>query len=208
MAFLNAHSVLPTHSPGCTANSLVLGQVAVLAVEFFDNKRQICAARLPYIWFQESSFRPVFDCRPISIGKFSEGLVIEVYLESTKSLPRLALSGDDGKPSFPVIKLSKRRYWWALGSNKAKIPQHHGGHPYWNKDVNITQLEFDMSVLAFLIGTIPVEVSMNQIKQQNNQGARPATATRNPPARLPGARAKEENNHNKQETSQTNLGTP
>ena len=46
---------------------------------------------------------------------------------------------------------------------------------------------------------------MNQTKQQNNQGARPATATRNPPARLPGARAKEENNHNKQETSQTNL---
>ena len=30
---------------------------------------------------------------------------------------------------------------------------------------------------------------MNQTKQQNNQGARPATATRNPPARLPGARA-------------------
>ena len=56
--------------------------------------------------------------------------------------------------------------------------------------------------------TIPVEVSMNQTKQQNNQGARPATATRNPPARLPGARAKEENNHNKQETSQTNLDTP
>ena len=51
--------------------------------------------------------------------------------------------------------------------------------------------------------TIPVEVSMNRTKQQNNQGARPATATRNPPARLPGARAKEENNHNKQETSQT-----
>ena len=56
--------------------------------------------------------------------------------------------------------------------------------------------------------TIPVEVSMNQTKPQNNQGARPATATRNPPARLPGARAKEKNNHNKQETSQTNLGTP
>ena len=70
----------------------------------FDNKGQICSACLPYVRFQESSFRPVFDCRPISIGKLSEGLVIEVYLESTKCLPRLVLFGDDGKPSFPVEK--------------------------------------------------------------------------------------------------------
>ena len=49
----------------------------------------------------------------------------------------------------------------------------------------------------------------NQTRTRTQQkGAQPATATRNPPARLPGARAKEENNHNKQETSQTNLGTP
>ena len=49
----------------------------------------------------------------------------------------------------------------------------------------------------------------NQTKTRTQQkGAQPATATRNPPARLPGARAKEENNHNKQETSQANLGTP
>ena len=44
----------------------------ILVMKWFDvvvcnhNKRQICAACLPYIWFQESSFRPVFDCRPIS----------------------------------------------------------------------------------------------------------------------------------------------
>ena len=44
-------------------------------------------------------------------------------------------------------------------------------------------------------------------EQQHNRGAQPATATRNPPARLPGARA-EKTNHNKQETSKTNLGTP
>ena len=44
-------------------------------------------------------------------------------------------------------------------------------------------------------------------EQQHNKGAQPATATRNPPARLPGARA-EKTNHNKQETSKTNLGTP
>ena len=37
MAFLNAHSGLPTHSPGCTANCLVLGQVAVLAVELIQS---------------------------------------------------------------------------------------------------------------------------------------------------------------------------
>ena len=49
----------------------------------------------------------------------------------------------------------------------------------------------------------------NQTRTRTQQnGAQPATATRNPPARLPGARAKEENNHNKQETSQANLGTP
>ena len=44
-------------------------------------------------------------------------------------------------------------------------------------------------------------------EQQHNKGAQPATATRNPPARLPGARA-EKTNHDKQETSKTNLGTP
>ena len=44
-------------------------------------------------------------------------------------------------------------------------------------------------------------------EQQHNKGAQPATATRNPPARLPGARA-ENNNQSKQETSKTNPGTP
>ena len=44
-------------------------------------------------------------------------------------------------------------------------------------------------------------------EQQHNKGTQPATATRNPPARLPGARA-EKTNHNKQETLKTNLGTP
>ena len=44
-------------------------------------------------------------------------------------------------------------------------------------------------------------------EQEHNQGAQPATATRNPPAMLLGARA-EKTNHNKQETSKTNLGTP
>ena len=34
-------------------------------------------------------------------------------------------------------------------------------------------------------------------EQKHNQGAQPATATRNPPARLPGARAEKTTNHNK-----------
>ena len=37
---------------------------------------------------------------------------------------------------------------------------------------------------------------MNQTRTKHSQGAQPATATRNPPARLPGARA-ETANHNK-----------
>ena len=44
-------------------------------------------------------------------------------------------------------------------------------------------------------------------EQQHNKGAQPATATRNPPARLPSARA-EKNNQSKQETLQADLGTP
>ena len=117
----------------------------------FDNKRQIGAACFPHIWFQESFFSPVFDCWPISIGKSSERLVIEVNLDSTKRLSWLALLGDDGKPSFTVIKLPQRRHWRALSSNEAKILQHHGCHPHWNKGVNITKLEFDMSMFAFYI---------------------------------------------------------
>ena len=44
-------------------------------------------------------------------------------------------------------------------------------------------------------------------EQQHNKGAQPATATRNPPARLPGAQA-EKNNQSTQETSQTDPDTP
>ena len=44
-------------------------------------------------------------------------------------------------------------------------------------------------------------------EQQHDKGAQPATATRNPPARLPGARAKN-SNQSTQETSQTDPGTP
>ena len=43
-------------------------------------------------------------------------------------------------------------------------------------------------------------------EQQHNTGAQPVTATRNPPARLPGARA-EKTKHHKQEASKTDLGT-
>ena len=54
--------------------------------------------------------------------------------------------------------------------------------------------------------TIATEVSSRKNKQTANR-ARPATATRNPPARLPGTRAKKQ--HNKpQETSKTDPGTP
>ena len=52
-------------------------------------KGQIGAACLPYIWFQESSFCPVFDCRPIPIGKLSEGLVTQDH--PVRILPLLAL---------------------------------------------------------------------------------------------------------------------
>ena len=44
-------------------------------------------------------------------------------------------------------------------------------------------------------------------KQAKTNRARPATATRNPPARLPGARAKKQQ-HNTKETSNTDPGTP
>ena len=44
-------------------------------------------------------------------------------------------------------------------------------------------------------------------KQAKPRRARPATATRNPPARLPGARAKKQQ-HNTKETSNTDPGTP
>ena len=52
--------------------------------------------------------------------------------------------------------------------------------------------------------TIPTEVST---KTSKTKRARPATATRNPPARLPGARAKKQQ-HNTKETSTTDPGTP
>ena len=52
--------------------------------------------------------------------------------------------------------------------------------------------------------TIPTEVST---KTSKTKRARPATATRNPPARLPRARAKKQQ-HNTKETSTTDPGTP
>ena len=56
-----------------------------------------------------------------------------------------------GLPSLGMMANHFGNYWRALGSNEAKILQHHGGHPHWNKGVNIIQLEFDMSVFAFYI---------------------------------------------------------
>ena len=47
----------------------------------------------------------------------------------------------------------------------------------------------------------------SQPKKNKTKRARPATATRNPPARLPGARAKKQQ-HNTKETSTTDPGTP
>ena len=48
--------------------------------------------------------------------------------------------------------------------------------------------------------------SLTKTKQTANR-ARPATATRNPPAKLPGARAKKQQHHTK-ETANTDPGTP
>ena len=50
-------------------------------------------------------------------------------------------------------------------------------------------------------------LQQTQTKQQQKR-AQPATATRNPPARLPGARAQKQQPKRTQETSKTDPGTP
>ena len=57
--------------------------------------------------------------------------------------------------------------------------------------------------------TIPTESLEQQTQTKPQQRrAQPATATRNPPARLPGARAKNQQPKRTQETSKTDPGTP
>ena len=123
------------------ASCLVPGQVEVLAAEFgwsttdwdfqFDNKRKIGAACFPHIRLQESLLGPVFNCWPITIGKFSQGLVVEVYLDSTQSVspgwPSLGMMATLGTFGLPPCGRTLGRYPFhhterTLGSIYVTVP--------------------------------------------------------------------------------------